>query len=168
MLHEMAHKFSMKSVRTLGYALIKVLKAINDHIYVNATGLNMLYDLVHEYPVVLVPSHRSYLDFIILSLLCFNYDLPLPAIVAAQDFMGMAVIGSMLRHSGAFYIRRAFRSDDLYWAIFTEYVQTQLYNGDHPIEFFVEGTRSRTQKAYMPKLGTSAIGVILCLFLLLL
>lgn len=167
----MAHCFNMKSVRTLGYGLIKVFKAINDHVYVNADGLIMLNQLIQEYPVLLVPSHRSYIDFLILSILCFNYDLPLPAIVAAQDFMGMAVVGSMLRNSGAFYIRRAFRADELYWAIFTEYVQTQLCNGDHPIEFFVEGTRSRTQKSYTPKLGNAFTddcvntrGAALCLY----
>lgn len=149
----MAHRFNMNSVRALGLPLIKVLKRLHDHIYVNIQGLAMVNDLIREYPVLLVPSHRSYFDFIILSIMFFHYDLPLPAIVAAEDFKNMALIGTMLRNSGAFYIKRAFRSDKLYWAIFTEYVQTQLYNGDHPIEFFVEGTRSRTQKSYAPKLG---------------
>ena len=152
-IRQMAHKFNMRSVRTLGYVLIKVLKQLLDHVYVNSQGLAMLNELVQEYPVLLVPSHRSYFDFLIFSIMCFNYDLPLPAIVAAQDFQSMFIVGAMLRNSGAFYIKRTFRSDQLYWAIFTEYVQTQLYNGDHPIEFFVEGTRSRTQKSYTPKLG---------------
>lgn len=145
----------MTSVRILGYSLIKILKRLHDHIYVNVQGLSQINELVQEYPVLLVPSHRSYFDFLIFSILCFNYDLPLPAIVAAQDFKDMFLIGAMLRNSGAFYIKRSFRSDRLYWSIFTEYVQTQLYNGDHPIEFFVEGTRSRTQKSYAPKLGMS-------------
>jgi len=152
-LTEMAHKFNYQSVRTLGYGLIKVFKQLHDHIYVNIQGLTQLNELIQEYPVLLVPSHRSYFDFLIMSIMCFNYDLPLPAIVAAQDFKDMFLIGSMLRNSGAFYIKRTFRSDQLYWSIFTEYVQTQLRNGDHPIEFFVEGTRSRTQKSYAPKLG---------------
>lgn len=149
----------------LGFPLMKVLKQLHDHIYVNAQGLSMINDLVKEYPVLLVPSHRSYFDFIILSIMCFHYDLPLPAIVAAQDFQNMFLVGTMLRNSGAFYIKRTFRSDKLYWAIFTEYVQTQLYNGDHPIEFFVEGTRSRTQKSYAPKLGwLLTLGVAFAVF----
>jgi len=65
----------------------------------------------------------------------------------------MAFFGWLLRHSGAFYIRRSFGSDRLYWAVFTEYVQTQLRNGDAPLEFFVEGTRSRTNKSYVPRTG---------------
>ena len=29
-------------------------------------------------PVVLLPTHRSYIDFLIVSYVCFNYGLPLP------------------------------------------------------------------------------------------
>lgn len=67
----------------------------------------------------------------------------------------MKFVGWLLRQCGAFYIRRSFGSDHLYWAIFTEYVQTQLRNGDNPLEFFVEGTRSRTAKSYVPRVGKS-------------
>ena len=70
-----------------------------------------------------------------------------------SDFKGMKFFGWLLRNSGAFYIRRSFGTDLLYWAVFTEYVQTQLRNGDSPVEFFVEGTRSRTAKSYVPKIG---------------
>ena len=65
----------------------------------------------------------------------------------------MKFFGWLLRQCGAFYIRRSFGTDLLYWAVFTEYVQTQLRNGDAPVEFFVEGTRSRTGKSYIPKIG---------------
>ena len=69
------------------------------------------------------------------------------------DFKGMKFFGWLLRNSGAFYIRRSFGTDQLYWAVFTEYVQTQLRNADAPVEFFIEGTRSRTAKSYKPRIG---------------
>lgn len=50
-------------------------------------------------------------------------------------------------------MRRSFVSDSFYRNIFTEYVQHILASGDRPIEFFVEGTRSRCGKAIQPKLG---------------
>lgn len=50
-------------------------------------------------------------------------------------------------------MRRSFMSDELYWVIFQEYVQNQLQKGDKPLEFFLEGTRSRTGKFLHPKLG---------------
>ena len=69
------------------------------------------------------------------------------------DFKGMKFFGWVIRQTGGFYIRRTFGSDNLYWAVFTEYVQTHLRNGDAPLEFFVEGTISRTAKSYQPKIG---------------
>lgn len=42
------------------------------------------------------------------------------------DFMGMKFVGEMLRMSGAFFIRRSFGGDKLYWAVFSEYVKTML------------------------------------------
>ena len=65
----------------------------------------------------------------------------------------MAGIGAMLRQSGAFFMRRTFGQDQLYWAVFSEYMQTQLINGDAPMEFFMEGTRSRTAKPLHPRIG---------------
>ena len=76
----------------------------------------------------------------------------------------MKFFGWLLRNSGAFYIRRSFGDDQLYWAVFTEYVQTHLCNGDSPIEFFVEGTRSRTQKSLSPKFGNVLI-LFNCLYI---
>ena len=76
-----------------------------------------------------------------------------PSVKHLSDFSGMKFFGWLLRNSGAFYIRRSFGDDQLYWAVFTEYVQTQICNGDQPIEFYVEGTRSRTLKSLCPKFG---------------
>lgn len=69
------------------------------------------------------------------------------------DFVAMWGIGRLLRDSGAFFIRRSFGNDKLYWAAFSEYVQTLVTAGENPVEFFVEGTRSRTAKSLCPKLG---------------
>ena len=58
--------------------------------------------------------------------------------------MFMKGVGALLRRCGAYFIRRSFGKDKLYWALFTEYTQTHIINGDAPVEFFIEGTRSRT------------------------
>ena len=104
--------------------------------------------------MVLLPSHRSYLDFILVTYVFFAFNLRIPVIAAGQDFTGMAGISSFLRRSGAFFMRRTFGSDLLYWAVFSEYVQQHLKVGYSPVEFFIEGTRSRTSKSMHPKLGT--------------
>lgn len=44
---------------------------------------------VQEHPVVLLPSHRSYIDFLMLSFVLYNYDLPVPVIAAG---MGACIV----------------------------------------------------------------------------
>ena len=67
--------------------------------------------------------------------------------------MNMKMVSAFLRRSGAFFLRRTFSSDQLYKAVFAGYVQALLSSGDAPLEFFIEGTRSRTAKSLHPKLG---------------
>ena len=74
-------------------------------------------------------------------------------IISCADFLQMAGVGALLRQSGAFFMRRTFGQDQLYWAAFSEYMQTLLTNGDAPMEFFMEGTRSRTAKPLHPRIG---------------
>lgn len=47
----------------------------------------------------------------------------------------------------------------MYWACFSEYVQSIVSFGDQPLEFFVEGTRSRTGKALHPKVGLFGVSL---------
>uniref|UniRef100_A0A8C9VX98 Glyceronephosphate O-acyltransferase n=1 Tax=Scleropages formosus TaxID=113540 RepID=A0A8C9VX98_SCLFO len=152
-LEEMAHRLRLGTVRFFAYSLSKAFKALFQRVRVNEDGIQRLQQSIQEHPVVLLPSHRSYMDFLIMSYILYTYDLSLPVIAAGMDFLGMKIVGEMLRMSGAFFIRRSFGGDKLYWAVFSEYVKTMLRNGYAPIEFFLEGTRSRTCKSLTPKLG---------------
>ncbi|XP_041951125.1 dihydroxyacetone phosphate acyltransferase [Alosa sapidissima] len=152
-LEEMAHRLQLSTVRFFAFALSKAFKSLFHSVCVNEEGIQRLQQAIHEHPVVLLPSHRSYMDFLMMSYILYTYDLTLPVIAAGMDFMGMKFVGEMLRMSGAFFIRRSFGGDKLYWAVFSEYVKTMLRNGYAPIEFFLEGTRSRTSKSLTPKTG---------------
>lgn len=52
--------------------------------------MNILYmhiqlcKVVEEWPVVLLPSHRSYLDFLLISFIMFEFNMKLPCIAAGQ------------------------------------------------------------------------------------
>lgn len=68
----------------------------------------------------------------------------------------MVGLGTVLRKTGAFYMRRSFSNDKLYWHVFKEYMRA-LVNVYHiGVEFFIEGTRSRSMKALVPKVGKSS------------
>lgn len=62
-------------------------------------------------------------------------------------------MGTALRKTGAFFMRRKFSGEQLYWKIFKEYMHKLMTDYHKSIEFFVEGTRSRSYKALPPKIG---------------
>lgn len=152
-LDEMSHNLRLGAIRFFAFALSKIFKQIFSKVCVNEEGIQKLQRAVQEQPAVLLPSHRSYVDFLLLSFVLYNYDLPVPVIAAGMDFLGMKMIGGLLRMSGAFFMRRTFGGNKLYWAVFSEYVKTMLRNGYAPVEFFLEGTRSRSAKTLTPKFG---------------
>ncbi|MCK7499967.1 MAG: 1-acyl-sn-glycerol-3-phosphate acyltransferase [Comamonadaceae bacterium] len=65
------------------------------------------------------------------------------------------MIGPILRRGGAFFLRRSFKDDPLYAAVFAEYLHAIASRG-FPIEYFVEGGRSRTGRMLAPKAGMLA------------
>ncbi|EYC05317.1 hypothetical protein Y032_0082g1515, partial [Ancylostoma ceylanicum] len=152
-LKVMAHNWGLQSTRIFGYSVAKVLERIFDAIYVNSGQVKRIRELCKSDPVVFMPSHRTYLDFLLLSLFCFEYEVPLPAIAAGMDFMNSWFMSEVLRRSGAFFIRRSIGQDRLYWALLSEYVETHIVHSDRPVEFFVEATRSRVGKSLHPKYG---------------
>jgi glycerol-3-phosphate O-acyltransferase len=81
-----------------------------------------------------------------------------PPHIAAGVNLNLPVIGTILRRGGAFFIRRSFRGNALYSAVFTEYV-AQLVAGGYAIEYFIEGGRSRTGRLLQPKGGMVAMTV---------
>ncbi len=162
-LAEMGHHYNTRIVQIVAYAVRKIFRRLFSGIYVNRQAL---LDLPKAYrdPVVLLSTHASYLDFLLISYLCFHLELPLPSVAAASDFKRMSVVNDLLAGCGAFFIQRScggYRS--LYGAILKEYAKEQLKVGKGCLEFFLEGTRSRTGKHLPPKLGLLSAVVELCL-----
>nr|XP_057912360.1 dihydroxyacetone phosphate acyltransferase isoform X2 [Doryrhamphus excisus] len=149
-LREMSQNLQLGFVRLMGYMLSKVLKRIYSSIYVNMDALRLA---VEDTPVILLPNHRSYTDFLVISYIMFTYDIPLPVIASGLALAGMNFVGEMLRRSGAFYIRRDIASNRLYCAVLSEYVKSLVRTGFAPVEFYIEGYRSRSLKSLTPKLG---------------
>ena len=107
--------------------------------------------------MVFIPTHKSYIDFLIISFIMFSYKVQCPHIAAAEDFLNIFFVNKIMRASGAFFIKRKkLESEELYRNILYEYVQTILIE-DAFLEFFVEGTRSRSGKLLSPKYGLLTI-----------
>lgn len=104
----------------------------------------------------MVPTHRSYVDFLVVSTLWYFYGLEAPLICSGEDFLNMSFVATALREGGAFFMRRTFKGDDLYKSIFTQYVR-MLIKENQILEFFIEGTRSRSNKFLPPKYGFASV-----------
>ncbi|KAG4074295.1 hypothetical protein HA402_008704 [Bradysia odoriphaga] len=159
MLNEIGLTRSMPVIRWAGICLNRILKKICTGVYVNEESMVRVKKCIGSQPVLYLPSHRSYADFVLMSYICFAYDLEIPGIAAGMDFLSMVGVGALLRKTGAFFMRRSFATDKLYWHVFKEYMRS-LVNVYHTgVEFFIEGTRSRSFKALTPKLGLLAMAL---------
>jgi len=107
-------------------------------------------EYARRHPIVLIPSHRSYFDFLILSWLFYQNYL-VPPHIAARENMAFGPFGYVFRNMGAFFLRRSF-DDPLYKEVFRAYVAHLVREG-FTQEFFIEGGRSRTGKTLAPQLG---------------
>ena len=114
-------------------------------------------DLATDYELIYVPCHRSHVDYLLLSYVIYKRGLSIPY-VAAGDNLDVPVLGPLLRGAVAFYIRRSFRGNALYTAVLREYTHT-LITRNTPIEYFIEGGRSRSGRLLPPKMGMLAMTV---------
>ncbi len=101
--------------------------------------------------VVLMPSHRSHFDYLLLSWLLFCNGM-MPPHIAAGVNLSFFPMGPIFRRSGAFFIRRSFADDPLYKTLLDHYVRAITSEG-YTQELFIEGTRSRTGKMLPAKIG---------------
>jgi glycerol-3-phosphate O-acyltransferase len=117
---------------------------------IKVLGISKVTDYAKRNAVVLVPSHRSYFDFLIISVLFYRRHI-IPPHIAARENMSFGPFGFLFRRAGAFFLRKSF-DDALYKAIFRTYVAHLIKQG-FTQEFFIEGGRSRTGKTLTPRLG---------------
>ncbi len=124
---------------------------IYDGFEVDEEGLEEVREAARSSSIVLVPSHKSHIDYLVLSYVFYHYGMMAPHIAAGVN-LSFWPLGPLFRRAGAFFIRRSFRGEDLYPVVFREYL-IRLMEESYPIEFFIEGTRSRTGKLIKPKYG---------------
>jgi glycerol-3-phosphate O-acyltransferase len=102
-------------------------------------------------PVVFLPSHRSNLDRLSLQFMLWENDLP-PNHTAGGINLNFFPIGPLLRRTGVFFIRRSFRDNELYKTVLRAYIDF-LIEKRFPLEWYMEGGRSRSGKLGPPRFG---------------
>ncbi len=152
---EIAADYSHPVVRSASFILTPVWNKIYRGVLVH--HLDKLKEAAPGHEVVYVPCHRSHMDYLLLSYLLYERGI-VPPHIAAGINLNLPVVGTILRKGGAFFMRRSFRGNPLYSAVFTEYV-AQLVSGGYSLEYFIEGGRSRTGRLLQPKGGMIAMTV---------
>ncbi len=102
--------------------------------------------------VVLAPTHRSMMDFIVCSYLCFDHpelNISIPYIAADLQIGGLPFLGWFLKQTHAFYLKRGRGGPD---PELNRQIR-QLVSDQQTLEIFIEGTRSRSRQCMKPKRG---------------
>ncbi len=131
------------------------LRSVFNHLYeglvIDPAEFQKVKEVARQHPLILIPTHRSHLDYLLLSYIFYRENLSMPMVAAGKN-LSFWPMGYIFRKSGAYFIRRSFGKDKLYTSLFKAYIRTLMHEGYFQ-EFFIEGTRSRTGKILPPRTG---------------
>jgi glycerol-3-phosphate O-acyltransferase len=152
-----ARKFAWEIASDFSYPVVRagelVLKQLWNRLYDDVV-VHRSEELAAVAPgkgLVYLPNHRSHVDYLLLSYFINAAGLAPPHIAAGEN-LDIPLVGPILRRGGAFFMRRSFKGEPLYAAVFREYLHAMLEKG-FPIAYFIEGGRSRSGRTLSPKSG---------------
>ena len=154
-IDEITAKYHPAFVDTASILVKRLTNLMFDGISFDQNEIDHVRTMSQRGPLILIPCHKSHIDYLILSHIFHSNNMPCPHIAAGKN-LSFWPMGPIFRAGGAFFIRRTFRGAVLYSQVFAAYIRSLLQDGFN-IEFFIEGGRSRTGKLILPKLGLLSI-----------
>ena len=150
-LEEMAATHSPFLIDLIANAIHWLYKQGYGAIRYDRAQVDELNNLGQELPLAFLPSHRSNLDRLSLQFLKWENDLP-PNHTAGGINLNFFPIGPLIRRTGVFFIRRTFKDNALYKFVLRSYLD-YLVENRFPLEWYMEGGRSRSGKLLAPRFG---------------
>ena len=151
-LEEMATGWGRLSVDLLPAFYRQVIKrGFDPEIDYDAGEIEAMRTALQSHPAVLLFSHRSNLDGVVLAVALQANRLPRAHVFGGIN-MAFGFVGPIMRRSGVIFIRRNIADDPLYKYVLKEYVG-YLSEKRFNLMWSIEGTRSRSGKMLPPKLG---------------
>ena len=150
-LYEIASDYKETFVGIWIKILTWLWNTVYDGLSIDQEGMAKLRNISKKMPFVIIPCHRSHIDYLLLSYVFFKNNIQMPFIAAGSN-LSFFPMGYIFRKSGAFFLRRSFKGNELYAEVLSKYIAILLQEG-LPLEFFIEGGRSRTGKMAIPKYG---------------
>ncbi len=149
--HEIAADINYR-VLELVYRLMRwVFSTMYEGVQLEMNELEKVRKVMQQGPIILIPNHRSHMDYLLLSTLLYQHKLAIPYVAGGMN-MNFWPFGWIARRCGAFFLRRSFQGNRLYRTVFAAYLQLLIHDG-HCTEFFIEGGRSRSGKLLEPRYG---------------
>jgi len=110
-------------------------------------------ELLQASPAVVLSSHKSYLDGGALTVGFHDHGLPALTVFGGIN-MSFWPLGTLWRRANMVFIRRG--GDDPVYRCTLRHYLAHLVSQRRPLQWFIEGTRSRTGKLGPPRLGLLA------------
>ncbi|MHB8693692.1 MAG: glycerol-3-phosphate 1-O-acyltransferase [Solirubrobacteraceae bacterium] len=114
-------------------------------------GLERLRELNRKHALVFLPTHRSYVDPLVLADVLARNDFPRNHLLGGNN-LAFWPIGPLGKRAGVVFIRRSFGEDLIYKLAVREFLG-HLVAKRFNIEWYLEGGRTRTGKLRPPKYG---------------
>ena len=141
------------AIRTFGYLLRKMARqGLKQLSFDEDSFREALAKVPPGHRLVVVPTHRSYTDFLVCSYLFFerpDLGVSIPYIAAAEEFSKIPILGEFFKQTHAFYIKRGQGKEDVG---LTDMVNN-LIEENQTLQFFIEGKRSRSRQFLKPRRG---------------
>lgn len=129
-------------------------RGYGENLHYDREKVENIYALAQRHPVVFLPSHKSNLDHLVLLQLLHENGHP-PNHTAGGINMNFMPVGPLMRRSGVFFIRRTFKDAEVYKFVLGQYID-YLIEKRFPLEWYIEGGRSRSGKLLPPRFGLLA------------
>ena len=129
-------------------------RGYGDVVHYEAHEIDSIREIAQQHPVVFLPTHKSNLDHGVLQSILHQNGLP-PNHTAGGINMNFFPLGPLVRRSGVFFIRRSFKEATIYKVVLRHYID-HLIEKRFPLEWYIEGGRSRSGKLLPPRFGLLA------------
>jgi glycerol-3-phosphate O-acyltransferase len=133
------------------YCRFMYTRGYDKDLWYDPEALENIREQIAGNPVVFLFTHKSHLDSVVLLRLLYDTNFP-PLHLFGGINMKMFGLGELMRRAGVIFIRRSFKGNDVYKAVFQHYID-YLVDKRFPLTWAIEGTRSRTGKLMPPRIG---------------
>jgi glycerol-3-phosphate O-acyltransferase len=122
-----------------------------DKIVYDQAAVEKMRQLVRDSPAMLLWTHKTYLDGMVVPKVMYDNDFPMPHMFGGAN-MNFPGLGFLLHRAGAIFIKRSFQDNELYKITLRHYIG-YLMEKRFPMNWAFEGTRSRMGKLMPPRYG---------------